>query len=555
MAYMKGSEALLKLLRHYEVEYVFGIPGATEILFMDELEKHPQIQYILGLNESVCLGMAEGYARSSGKPAFLNLHTGPGMASAMPLLINAVNGRVPMVITVGQNDSRLLQKEPQLSGNIVGMAASLVKWSTEIYHAEDIPVVLHRAFKLAMQAPRGPVVISLPQDVLGEEFDFSLRPAGPQFSRFRADAQSFEKAAEIIRSAAAPVMLVQEGVAQSKGALHQVVRLAELIGAPVYQAWMADVNFPNQHPLYYGDIETAGPEMKALLERSDLLIGVGCQLFNDAFYKGLTVLPTDLNVIQINDDPWEIAKNFPVDCAMLGDVCATVTELCDLLEADEALRRAAGQRLETARRRSTEKKDLLQNTIDKNRDNSPIAIPVLMDEIRKALPQDAIVVDDCWSSSPMLRSILDLKEENTYFRPRNGGSIGSGLPCTAGVKLANPSRPVVGIVGDGSAAWCMQSLWTSAKYRIPATFLVVNNATYRQVKTVRKIILGDYPLNEKHVGMELDDPIINFSALSESMGVKSCRVRNREELESALRQAFHGNEPFLIEVFAENNPA
>jgi benzoylformate decarboxylase len=294
--------------------------------------------------------------------------------------------------------------------------------------------------------------------------------------------------------------------------------------------------------------------MKALLERSDLLIGVGCQLFNDAFFNGLEVLPTDLKVIQINDDPWEIAKNFPVDCAMLGDVYATVAELCERLEADEALRRAAGERFRMARQHSAEKKELLRKNIEKNRDNSPVAIAVLMDEIRRSLPQDALVVDDCWSSSPLLRSVLDLKEENTYFRPRNGGSIGSGLPCTAGVKLARPDRPVVGIGGDGSAAWCMQSLWTAARYRIPATFLVISNATYRQVKTVRKIVLGDYPLNEKHVGMELDDPVINFSVLAQSMGVYGCQVRNREELENALRRAFAGNEPFVIEVFAENSP-
>jgi benzoylformate decarboxylase len=225
MAQVKGSEALLKLLLHYDVEYVFGIPGATEILFMDELEKYPQIKYMLGLNESVCLGMAEGYARASGKPAFLNLHTGPGMAAAMGLLINAVNGKVPMVITVGQNDSRLLQKDPQLSGNIVGMAKSLVKWSTEIYHAEDLPTVIHRAFKMAIQAPQGPVVVSIPQDVMSMEFDFTLRPAAENYTRFRADAAALDKAAEMIRAAENPVMFVQEGVARSKNALNEVVPL------------------------------------------------------------------------------------------------------------------------------------------------------------------------------------------------------------------------------------------------------------------------------------------------------------------------------------------
>jgi benzoylformate decarboxylase len=317
---------------------------------------------------------------------------------------------------------------------------------------------------------------------------------------------------------------------------------------------MADVNFPNQHPLYFGDMETAGPAMKQLLSSSDLLIGVGCQLFNDAFYTGVDVLPAGLKIIQINDDPWEISKNFPVDCAMLGDVEATVSELCGLLAPDEALQAAAAKRLEVAKELRAQKTEQLQNAICQSRDNCPVSVACLMDEIRQALPQDVLLVDDCWSSSPLLRSILDLKEENTYFRPRNGGSIGYGLPGTMGVKLASPDRPVLGIVGDGSAAWCMQSLWSAAHYRIPATFVILSNATYRQVKCVRKVVLGDYPLNEKHVGMELGDPVIDFAALAQSMGVRGIQARNREELAQALKAAFSGTEPLVIEVFVENNP-
>ena len=185
MTKMTGGNALIDLLRHEGVKYVFGIPGATEILFMNALEKAPDIRYILGLHEVVCAGMAEGYARATGKPGFLNLHTGPGVAAALPMLYNAQTGRVPLVITVGQNDTRLLQYDPQLSGDIVGMGKLYTKWSTEIVHAEDIPVTIQRAFKMAVQPPTGPVLVSIPTNVLAQQFDFHYKPNTRVYTRLR----------------------------------------------------------------------------------------------------------------------------------------------------------------------------------------------------------------------------------------------------------------------------------------------------------------------------------------------------------------------------------
>ncbi len=171
-----GKRAMVELLRREGVEYVFGIPGATEIHFMDALEDAPEIRYILGLHEVVCAGMAEGYARATGKPGFLNLHTAPGLAAATPMLYNAQTGGVPLVVTAGQNDSRLLQRDPHLTGDIVGIGRPFCKWSTELIHAEDLPTAIRRAFKMAMQPPKGPVLVSVPQDVLAREFDFEDQP-------------------------------------------------------------------------------------------------------------------------------------------------------------------------------------------------------------------------------------------------------------------------------------------------------------------------------------------------------------------------------------------
>jgi benzoylformate decarboxylase len=555
MTMMAGKNVLIELLRHEGVEYVFGIPGATELQFMDALEEAPDVRYILGLHEVVSVGMAEGYARASGKVGFLNLHTGPGVAAALPMLSNAQSGGVPLVVTAGQNHTRLLQYDPGLSGDIVGMGKLYTKWSTEIVHGEDIPTTIQRAFKMAMQPPTGPVLVSIPQNVLEQNFDFRYKPNTIVYPRLRPDKAGLDLALEILREAKRPFILVESGVARCD-ALDEVVRFAELTGSRVYQAWMSDVNFPVTHPQYLGDLDPTSSQAKNVLKDVDVLIGIGCSLFRQGFFNPEPTLPPNTRIIQIDEDPWEIGKNFPVDCGIQGDIKASLADLNESIEngIPLRLRQEAKQRGKEIAQEKSRLNDQLKIQIENERDRVPISISRLMKEIREAMTPDTVVVDDCWSSSGMLRQVLELKKPRTFFRSRRGGSIGWGLPGALGVKLGLPDKRVIAVSGDGSAAWSVQSLWTAARYRIPVTFVITNNATYRQVKIVRKLVLGDYPLNERHVGMELDDPVINFSILSQSMGVKGETVKRPEDLSPALKAAIESGEPRLVEVFVENKP-
>ena len=298
MATMTGKEALMELLRNEGVEYVFGIPGATEVIFMDALEKHPEIEYILGLNEVVCAGMAEGYARASGKPGFLNLHTGPGVAASLAMLYNAYQGGVPLVITAGQQVTPLLLRDPALSGDLVGMASHFTKWSAEVIHAADIPLAVQRAFKMALQAPTGPVFLSLPQDVLEQTLDFEYTPDTPQFNMLRPDQDTINKAAGLLMESKKPAIIVESGVAKNE-ALSEVVKLAELTGACVYQPWMSDVNFPVDHPQYMGDLDPSNPGTRDILLPVDVLVGIGCPLFRQGIYSPESILAPSTRVIQI----------------------------------------------------------------------------------------------------------------------------------------------------------------------------------------------------------------------------------------------------------------
>ena len=353
MPKMKGVEALIEILKNEGVEYVFGIPGATEVVFMDALENSTDIKYILGLNEIVSAGMAEGYARASGKPGFLNLHTGPGVASALGMLYNSQAGGVPLVVTAGQQDTRLLQHDPHLTGDIVGMGKIYCKWSTEIQHAEDIPMIIQRAFKMAVQHPQGPVLVSLPQNLMTHEIEFDERPKSSVYSGVRPDTRALKKAFDLIKAAKQPVIMVESGITRCN-ALDEVVKFAELTGSRVYQAWMSDVNFPVRHPLYLGDLDPSQPGTKETLKDADLLIGTGCSLFSPSFYNPEEVIPENIKVIHIDENPWELGKNMVTDCGIQGDIKAVLTDLNSLLEKD--LPKEARENIEKRKQETGNKK-------------------------------------------------------------------------------------------------------------------------------------------------------------------------------------------------------
>lgn len=555
MTLTTGKQALIDVLRSEGVAYVFGVPGATEIHFMDALEQAPEITFVLGLHEVVCAGMAEGYARATGKPGFLNLHTAPGLAAATPLLYNAMLGGVPLVVTVGQNDTRLLQRDPHLTGDILGIGKPHVKWSTELVHAADLPIVLHRAFKMAQQPPTGPVLVSIPQNVLTQEFDYHPAESTPVYSRLRGDASAIARAVDILAQSAQPLLLVESGVARCE-AVTEVVQLAEVIGARVQQAWMSDVNFPVSHPLYLGDFDPTSPAGAAVLRSADVIVGIGCSLFSEAFSSVDPAAYAEATFIHIDDNPWELGKNVPTDCAIQGDIKAVVAELVAALnKAQSAEARArAKQRTELLSAEKAAARTDFEQQARINRDASPISLYRLMQEIKDAVTPQTIVVDECWSASAILRDTLQPTVPGSFIRSRKGGSIGAGLPCALGVKLGRPSHDVLAVVGDGSASWSMQALWTAARYNIPVTYVITNNATYRQVKLVRRAVLGDYPLDEPHEGMELDRPVIDFTALAGSMGVQGRRVDRPDDLGPALADALGSHEPRVVEVMVEHRP-
>jgi benzoylformate decarboxylase len=550
MTLMTGSEALMRLLHHEGVEYVFGIPGATEVLFMDALEDHPEIRFILGLHEVVAVGTAEGYARTSGKVGVVNLHTAAGLAAAMPMIFNARLNRAPLLLIAGQQDSRLLMQEPALTGDMVRMARQVTKWSTEVSHAVDILLVIQRALRVASHPPAGPVFVSLPQNVLAQDVDFNYLPRGPLSTRMRPDPEAIAEATAQLLTAKRPAILVGIGVAQSE-ALAETVALAELIGAPVYDPWMSEVNFPTNHPHYLGDLNLAAPQTRDILKSFDVLVVIGVQLFSQPIYFSEPLLGTQTKVIQIDNDPWEVGKNFPIAAGIEGDIKASLAELRDSLKKALSAegREEARQRSERIAREKQKGTEAFLEKAREERDRVPIAVSRLMQELRDSLQPGTHIVDDCWSCSPVLRRSIDFKEAKSYQRIRDG-SIGWGMPGALGVKLASPERPVVAVVGDGSAMWSIQSLWTAARYQIPVTYVVCANASYCQVKVMKTFLMGEQAKG-RYLGLDLDNPRVDFADLAQAMGVSGQKVNHPEQLRGTLRSALESGKPALVEVVIE----
>jgi len=472
------------------------------------------------------------------------------LAAAMPMIFNARLNRAPLLLTGGQQDSRLLMQEPALTGDLVGMARPVTKWSTEVSHAADIPLVIQRALRVASHPPAGPVFVSLPQNVLAEEVDFNYIPRGPLSTRLRPDPKAIAEATAQLLKAKRPAILVGIGVAQSE-ALAEAVALAELTGAPVYDPWMSEVNFPTSHPHYLGDLNLAAPQARDILKSFDVLLVIGVQLFSQPIYFSEPLLGTQTKIIQIDNDPWEVGKNFPIAAGIEGDIKASLAELSDSLRKalSAEFREGARQRSEKIAREKQKGTEAFLEKARQEGDRVPVAVSRLMQELRDSLQPGTRIVDDCWSCSPILRKSIDFKEAKSYQRIRDG-SIGWGMPGALGVKLASPDRPVVAVVGDGSAMWSIQSLWTAAHYHIPVTYIVCANASYCQVKVMKNFLMGEQAKG-RYLGMDLDYPRIDFATMAQTMGVYGQRVEDPAQLRGALRSALESRKPALVEVIIE----
>lgn len=544
MAMMTGKRALMEQLVADGVRYVFGNPGTTEQAFMDLLQEYPQIQFILCLHEGVAVSMGDAYARATRKPSFVELHIGPGLGNGIGMLHNASVGRSPMVVYAGQGDSRAMLLQPHLSADLVSMARPVTRWAYEVNHAHDLPQTLRRAFKIAEEPPQGPVMLSIPVDVMDQEADVRIEPTS--FTRWRVHPEpaALDEAAETLSRAERPMLLVGDQVALS-GAQDEVARTAELLGAPIYQSYSTEVNVPPGCPLAASSLPFINSNaFRDVLAQHDALLTVGIPMFRIVFPDPGGIVPQHMRVVQIDLDSWELGKNVPGALAIKADPRAALRGLIERLESSPIA--GAAERIEaiTAQRRERVEKALADDR--RVWDDVPISVPRLMGELTDLLSPEVAIFDESTTSEPVLGRYLKA-QPGRYFRARGGG-LGPGLPGAVALKLAMPDRPVVGVVSDGAAMYTVSALWTAAHHRVPVTWVICNNASYRILKLNVLEYLGPAAADRQFVAMDLNDPPLRYDRIAEALGVHGRRVERPEELRPALEEALSLGGPALVDV-------
>jgi benzoylformate decarboxylase len=552
---MRGKHVFMESLIAHGVGHIFGNPGTTESPILDALLDYPQLRYIVTLHEGVALGAASYYAQASGKPAVVNVHVAPGLGNALGMLYNAFKARVPLVVTAGQQDTRLRLRGPVLGHDLVAMAAPLTKWSVQVERADEFALIMHRALKIATDPPAGPVFVALPIDVLEQETDLAPFPPGDLYRSPAPDSGGVQAAVELLMRAQRPAIVAGDDAA---GAAAELSALAELLGAAVWcEGIRAKQVLPSAHANFRLGLPFDTVGIRKALDGADVVLLVGGPFFEEVWYAPGSPLPADAVAIQVEGSPERLAHNIAVSVGLVSDPHAALSALRVAVErsAGPGFRDAAARRNEALRALKTEDAQAQRARAAKRWDQAPISVPRLVAEIEAALPGDAIVVDESITASIDLARTVDFDGPGSYVGARGGG-IGQALPGALGVKLAHPDRPVVALSGDGSAMYSIQALWTAAHHDLAVVFLILNNREYRILKhnmdTYRQRF-GAKP-DRGYPNMDLVSPDLGFVDMARGMGVEAARVSKPDELRSALDAALGAGRAYLLDIAIEGRP-
>ena len=518
-------EASFDLFRAHGMTTMFGNPGSTELPMLADFPG--DFRYVLGLQEAVVVGMADGFAQASGQVAIANLHTAPGVGNAMGAIFNAQANHSPVLVTAGQQVRAQMTLQANLTNrDAIRMPHPLVKWSYEPPRSEDVPLALARGVHLASMPPKGPVFVSIPMDDWDVEVDEAA--AGEAIrrrvnARAVADPDGIRRLAKHLDDASNPVLVAGPDIGAS-GGCDAAVGLAERQRLPVWATPATgggQLGFPENHPNFRGVLPPAIGPVAQTLEGHDLILVVGSSVF--PYYPHIPgpLLPEGAMLIAITSDPDEAARA-PMGYAIVADVGLT---LAALLEAVPESSRPAPEPNPGPQEIPAE---------------DPLNSSTVHSALAEVLPEDAIVVLESPASTLALRNQLRLSRPGSYYFSAGGG-LGFGLAASIGVQLAQPDRPVVCVLGEGSAQYAITAFWSAVAHAVPVTFLVLNNGEYAILKW-----FADVEAVQGAPGLDL--PKLDVAAVAAGYGVSTQRAQGRDEVRDALAKALASSRPELVEV-------
>jgi benzoylformate decarboxylase len=518
-------EASFDLFRRQGMTTMFGNPGSTELPMLTEFPS--DFRYVLGLQEAVVVGMADGFAQASGKVSIANLHTAPGVGNAMGAIFNAQANHSPVLVTAGQQTRAQITLQANLTNrDAIRMPHPLVKWAYEPARAEDVPLALAHGAHLASLPPKGPVFVSLPMDDWSAEVDAddARHAIGRRVTgRAVADPEAVRSLAERLDSASNPVFVAGPDI-DASGGWETAIALAERQHLPVWASPAtggARLGFPEDHPNFRGVLPPAIGPVGQTLEGHDLVLVAGSSVFPYYPYIPGPLLPEGAELVAITSDPDEAARA-PMGDAIVADVALTLEALLEAVPESS---------------RPSPEPNQGPQEIPPADPLDPSTVHTALGEV---LPEDAIVVLESPSSTLALRNQLRLSRPGSYYFSAGGG-LGFGLAASVGIQLAQPDRPVVCVIGEGSVQYAVSAFWSAAAYKTPVTFLVLRNSEYAILKWFADI--------EQISGAPgLDLPELDVAAVAGGYGVESTRAADRDEVRGALEKALASSSPQLVEV-------
>ena len=514
-------DAVIDLMRRLGMTSVFANPGSTELPLFRNFPT--DFRYVLGLQEAVVVGMADGYAQATRNASFVNLHSAAGVGNAMGNIVTAFKNRTPMVITAGQQARAILPFDPFLaSAQATELPKPYVKWSIEPARAEDVPQAIARAYYLAMMPPRGPVLVSIPVD----DWDQPAQPVAQRVvsTELRPQPLVLEQIGAALDASARPAFVVGAAVDRD-GAWDAVVKLAEAHNAAVWAAPMSGrCSFPEDHPLFAGFLPAMRERIVAHLTGHDLILVLGAPAFAYHVEGAGPHIPPGAALCQLTEDP-DTAAWTPVGTTAVGSIRLGVLDL--LARPAPRARALPAPRAQRPRAEPSER----------------MSVAYVLQTLAELRDAGDIVVEEAPSARPVMQGYLPFTRSETFFTMDSGG-LGYGMPAAVGVALARPGTRVIGLIGDGSSMYSIQALWSAAQLRLPITFVILNNRRYAALQEFAPVF--GFAAGDVVQGTELPD--IDFVSLAQGMGCTGERVTNAERLRDALAKALRSPVATLVEV-------
>jgi benzoylformate decarboxylase len=516
------KDATLDLLRAFGIGKVFGNPGSTELPFLSDWPD--DIDYVLGLQEASVVGMADGYAQATRNAGFVNLHSAAGLGNALGNIFTAHRNQTPLVITAGQQARSILPLQPFLyAERATEFPRPYVKFSVEPARAEDVPAAIARAYYVAMQAPCGPTFVSVPIDDWTHATQaVKARSVSRETS---PDREAMEHLASALSASRHPAFVVGPAIDRTQ-AVELMVRLAEKARAAVWVSpFSARCSFPETHPQFSGFLHASPGQLSDALRDHDLVVVIGAPVFTFHVEGHASILAGATNLFQITDDG-DAAAVTPVGTSIIAGMKGALSMLIEMLgETKRAMPK--GRTLPPAPR-----------AVD------PISAEHALHALSAAMPDDAVLVEEAPSHRPAMQQFMPMRGQDSFYTMASGG-LGYALPAAVGISLGRANIRTVCLIGDGSAMYSIQALWTAAQRKLPLTIVVLNNSGYGAMRSFSQVMqVRNVP------GLDLPD--IDFVKIAEGMGCKAARVARSSDLATAFRRALSHEGTSLVEVMVDS---